>query len=465
MGCNYLYMAPAMMVIPLFIISVINTFVAGPPLETLVFDSMNAVALDYMSTKVEESRVSVSVTPSSSVSHYFVFTCYVPESWKSASDKHVPLSAVVKAWDGDKAEGTETLLAHASHTGDGPVQAGAPKEYGLQLLQPLDGYEHYEIDVTAGGLDGSKAAKFPKMEFRLTYVPPRFTQTQIFVRLFFCAVTLLLIIGYCLAMARSESPPDPGQAWIAAILLLLLAVNDPLYAYRVATLGNDTLESAATVGQIVFSAAMFLFWLIMADGMQRSGAKTCLNFYLLKVLIVGAYTASACALFLMHGRIPDRLEVSSFSGTDSVTTSLVVTLIVCLSAICAWLGFLVLRAIYHLGWKNMEYIYTDREKSFVGMTLVFILLWVCGLVYRALHGQRGSWLMLQLPFLALSNSYLVLLVNAFWPGSETTISASIAASGPTVDEAGGSELGGVGGAQKLPKDRQGLLSGEDEDDD
>jgi len=419
-GCNYLYVAPAMMVVPLFIISVINTFVAGPPLETLVFDSKNAVALTYMQSKVETGRVAVDVSPKGALSHYFVFTAYVPEAWKKADNKKVALSAVVKAWNGDQAEGSESLLTAVSHTGGNDNDK---REYGLQLLQPLAGFEHYEIDVHAG--EGLKEGeKFPDMEFRLTYVPPRFTKTQVFVRLFFCTVTVILTIAYALACCRVENALEPGQAWIGVILLLLFAVNDPLYPYRVAKLGNEQLESAATVGQIIFSAAMLLFWLIMADGMHRAGAKTCLGFYLPKVLLLGAYTGSACALFLTHGRIPDRLEVSSFSTVDSVTSALVVTLIACLTLICAWLGFLVLRATYHLGWKKMEYIYTDREKSFVGMTLVFILLWVCGLVYRAVHGQRGSWLMLQLPFLALSNSYLVLLVNAFWPG-ESHASASL----------------------------------------
>jgi len=142
-----------------------------------------------------------------------------------------------------------------------------------------------------------------------------------------------------------------------------------------------------------------------------------------------------------------------------VTTSLVAVLIVCLTLICMWLAFLVLRATYHLGWKQVDYVYTDREKSFIGMTLVFISLWVCGLFYRALHGQRGSWLMLQLPFLALSNSYLVLLVNAFWPGVESSISASIAAN--TADQISDAEHSGAGGS----KDRQGLLDADDDDDD
>ena len=31
-----------------------------------------------------------------------------------------------------------------------------------------------------------------------------------------------------------------------------------------------------------------------------------------------------------------------------------------------WLMCLVGRAVYRLGWKKVEYIYTEREKSFVG---------------------------------------------------------------------------------------------------
>mmetsp|Transcript_15353 Transcript_15353/g.35677 ORF Transcript_15353/g.35677 Transcript_15353/m.35677 type:complete len:407 (+) Transcript_15353:166-1386(+) len=405
-----------------------------------------------MQSKVEESRVAISISPAREMSHYFVFTCYVPEAWKEA--KHAPLSAAVVGWNGAERD-AEMTLASAAHTGDASSEKRA---YGLQLLQPLAGFEHYEIDVHAAPTEGAPA-KFPRMEFRLTYVPPRFTRTQIGVRVCLCTLTLLLMCAFCCAKARAEASSDPLQGWIGVILLLLLAINDPLYAYRVHVLGSEQLEQAATVGQILFSAALFLFWLVMADGMQRAGAKTCCGFYLPKITLVGAYTASACALFLKHGRLPDRLEVSTFVSDDTVTTSLVAVLIVCLTLICMWLAFLVLRATYHLGWKQVDYVYTDREKSFIGMTLVFISLWVCGLFYRALHGQRGSWLMLQLPFLALSNSYLVLLVNAFWPGVESSISASIAAN--TADQISDAEHSGAGGS----KDRQGLLDADDDDDD
>ena len=89
---------------------------------------------------------------------------------------------------------------------------------------------------------------------------------------------------------------------------------------------------------------------------------------------------------------------------DGAQFALMVAL--CASVICVglWLSVLVSQAVYRLGWKKVEYIYTEREKSFVGITIVFVILSLCGHLYRAVHGRRGSWMQLQLPFLTLTNS-------------------------------------------------------------
>ena len=52
--------------------------------------------------------------------------------------------------------------------------------------------------------------------------------------------------------------------------------------------------------------------------------------------------------------------------------------------------------------------------------MVFVILWLCGHIYRAVHGRRGSWMQLQMPFLTLTNSYLALLAHSFWPGIDST---------------------------------------------
>ena len=117
---------------------------------------------------------------------------------------------------------------------------------------------------------------------------------------------------------------------------------------------------------------------------------------------------------------------------------------------------LTAQAVYRLGWKKVEYIYTEREKSFVGITIVFVILSLCGHLYRAVHGRRGSWMQLQLPFLTLTNSYLALLTHAFWPSDSGSVAP---AEGDEYDSGGrdmydDDERSGKG---------QGLLSNDDDD--
>jgi len=116
----------------------------------------------------------------------------------------------------------------------------------------------------------------------------------------------------------------------------------------------------------------------------------------------------------------------------------------CASLVCVgiWLSLLVSQAVYRLGWKKVEYIYTEREKSFVGITVVFVLLSLCGHLYRAVHGRRGSWMQLQLPFLTLTNSYVALLAHAFWPADGDVVARE---SGGDAGEDSEDEACGEGG--------------------
>lgn len=72
----------------------------------------------------------------------------------------------------------------------------------------------------------------------------------------------------------------------------------------------------------------------------------------------------------------------------------------------------------------------------MGITIVFVILWLCGHLYRALHGRRGSWMQLQLPFLTLTNSYLALLTHAFWPDDSSTVAPSDSKDADTGDDEG-----------------------------
>ena len=113
-------------------------------------------------------------------------------------------------------------------------------------------------------------------------------------------------------------------------------------------------------------------------------------------MLVIAYVISSAGMFVLHGRVPDRISVAETSTiTDPTQLGLIGSNLATLLMIGLWLLLLGARAVYRLGWKKVEYIYTEREKSFVGITVVFCALWMCGHLYRAVHGRRGSWMQLQ----------------------------------------------------------------------
>ena len=93
------------------------------------------------------------------------------------------------------------------------------------------------------------------------------------------------------------------------------------------------------------------------------------------------------------------------------------------------------------------------------ITIVFVILSLCGHLYRAVHGRRGSWMQLQLPFLTLTNSYLTLLTHAFWPSEGGAVAPAEGGDGYEGAAYEGSEYdedarGGKG---------QGLLADDDDD--
>ncbi len=93
------------------------------------------------------------------------------------------------------------------------------------------------------------------MEYRLTYVPTKFTHTQVGVRAFFTFFSLCLVLAYACGICFSGRPSEPGQWWMLTLLLLLVALNDPLYITRVLMGGNHTMYSISILGQVCAHSA------------------------------------------------------------------------------------------------------------------------------------------------------------------------------------------------------------------
>ena len=75
------YVGPALLVLPLFVISLVNLFIAGPPLKTIVLDSAGpsfGATLPFMKLEVAGSSAKFLLTPRDEMTHFFVVTCYTP---------------------------------------------------------------------------------------------------------------------------------------------------------------------------------------------------------------------------------------------------------------------------------------------------------------------------------------------------------------------------------------------------
>ena len=204
---NYTYVGPALLVLPLFVISLVNLFVAGPPLKTIVLDSAGpefSASLPFMRLDVTSTTATFKLTPKDEMTHFFVVSTFTPPGVASGQ---LALDAMVT---GKKTNhGSNALPEPLNHvtSADGSPSNGPGASHGaaptFQLLQPLLGFTEYDVLIkTASASSGGKAASgdLPTMEYRLTYVPTRFTYTQACVRALFTITSLLMLIGYSGAM-------------------------------------------------------------------------------------------------------------------------------------------------------------------------------------------------------------------------------------------------------------------------
>merc|ERR1711871_568852 len=129
--------------------------------------------------------------------------------------------------------------------------------------------------------------------------------------------------------------------------------------------GSEGLYIISTLLRIGFSSVLFLFWLLLADGISKATEdKDFTSFYLPKLILILVYFVSAAILYLVYGRPPDDLMFSE-TTQSSGTLVLIVFMTASLMSWAVWLAFLMVRAVSRMGMKKVEYYYTDREKFFL----------------------------------------------------------------------------------------------------
>ena len=212
---DYAYFGPALLVLPLFAISLINLFVAGPPLKTIVLDSVGpqfGASLPFMKLDVVGSTAKFTLWPDEEMTHFFVITTYLSRSEPAAPfalDVSVTGKKPRPGDAPDKPALSEKLYHMTSAdavVGDAGAQTHLTGTPTLQLLQPLLGFREYDV-VIRSMKDHVTEANLPAMEYRLTYVPTRFTYAQMIVRAFFTLTSVAMLTSYSAVMCMVRSGP------------------------------------------------------------------------------------------------------------------------------------------------------------------------------------------------------------------------------------------------------------------
>ena len=89
------FVYPAVLVLGL---TIVNLFVAGPPLKTVVLDSAGAsygASLPFMKLRVQDSMAKFNLWPEDEMTHFFVITCSAPPA--ATTKLHLQAQVCVRA--------------------------------------------------------------------------------------------------------------------------------------------------------------------------------------------------------------------------------------------------------------------------------------------------------------------------------------------------------------------------------
>jgi hypothetical protein len=160
-SCNYTYVGPALLVIPLFAISLINLFVAGPPLKTVVLDSNGAsygASLPFLQLQVQGGIAKFNLLPKDEMTQFVVVACYAPGT---TTPLYFDATVTGKKPASSSVEGAmvSRVLATQSTRPERPLLKDPSETHVLQVMQNFLGYSEYEVLIKSVAPDRSKATR------------------------------------------------------------------------------------------------------------------------------------------------------------------------------------------------------------------------------------------------------------------------------------------------------------------
>ena len=247
------------------------------------------------------------------------------------------------------------------------------------------------------------------------YVSGQFTLFEIVCRAVF-AFLAVCFGGFFLWKLRSTPFRDwaDEQKWLLALLVAVLAFDNPLFALSVKWAFFDVVDQLVASS---FLSVLLLFWIVVIDSLVRSqegSSRSFKYFYLPKLALVGVFWIATSSLYLTAELLDD------FSH-PAVIVCFVLTLLIA-SGYLFWICFLVFKLVPILRHAQL------RVRFFAVFTLGVIAVTICGILFGFLGPLQVTGTEI-IVYFALFNGYTFVLVVCYLPNNAVGTNGGIGGQG------------------------------------
>eukprot|EP00164_Ancoracysta_twista_P000262 GFYU01000369.1.p1 GENE.GFYU01000369.1~~GFYU01000369.1.p1 ORF type:complete len:483 (-),score=149.66 GFYU01000369.1:180-1628(-) len=375
------------------------------------FDPVKCKGVD-LSKKQEYSGTMGKVEP---LHQYVMLVATIYNKKHSDYGVHKTLKTAVKLSGRSSKDDEWTLIKEHEHDREIKCKDNEEKCDPIVLLNTneLTEYTEYQTNVSFRWTSSEEVDFIGDVDFTFRRADKSFTLFEVVFRYVFLAFTLVGILEYSIYTRRylDKSAWLTENKWIVYLLILLTCYNNPLFGLHLIFNGYF-LPVLSSLLFVTFIAGIFLFWLIMIDGIYKENAdqRSFMSFYFPKIVWAIVFWIGL-AIYYSLTRLLEH-DDPTFKASDLNHFKYY------MGSIFAWIviwAFWFFHILFRC-WEELAVLRTPPARfrffSFITVQVIFIA--TAGIVFSQIGPHYNSSASF-LAFLALFNLYCYVIAFVYLP--------------------------------------------------
>ncbi|PRP86305.1 transmembrane protein [Planoprotostelium fungivorum] len=298
---------------------------------------------------------------------------------------------------------------------------------GSYICEPLGlatmvfiGFSQYEFNVTML----TPTPNLRDVYFSFSFVNRDYTLFELWFRYVFLFFTVGAVIAYSVMLRRHNWDSwTLEQKWALVLLYALMGYNNPIYPIEILVPGSAPVFINRLL-YATFLVLIFLFWLIIFDGVrQETSDQSFVTFYLPKVILLGIFWICGIAVFVWnHFHLSENPAFTTTQDLYGFKAFLGIEIVIMI-IYTLWMVIVVARSVSDA--QILPYL-SARIRFFLGFTISIIIALIIAIVFGFAFSQNNAAEFLV--YIALLNLYIYVLAFVYLPNSPPDHSDSDASS-------------------------------------